>query len=275
MNTLKRELTFWDLVANGMVFIGPASIIGIFGMLYAKSGGAVGLVYIIATVMMSFTALSYVEMSAVVPKAGSIFSYASESFGKNIGFFNGWMLLLDYFFIPAVAYLFSGIAFHALITSISAWIFTLLAVGITLTFNLFGAKKVSLFNRVVLFGICIVLAVIIIEGLIIVFQGNSISPVAHSFYMPKQMSSHAIFSAVSIAVLSFLGFDAIATYAEEQKNGKNHIKKAMIFCLVFSGTLFIIESVIGCALAIHSASYYQIHPELQGTLYYDIVKDYY
>ena len=50
---------------------------GVFGVLDAKSSGSVALVYVVATAAMTFTALSYAQMSRQVPHAGSVYAYAS------------------------------------------------------------------------------------------------------------------------------------------------------------------------------------------------------
>lgn len=67
---------------------------------------------------MAFTAFSYAQMVRVVPQAGSVFAYARVALGKEAGFIAGWMVMLDYLLIPAVAYLFSGIAMEALVPQV-------------------------------------------------------------------------------------------------------------------------------------------------------------
>lgn len=57
-------------------------------------------VYIIGLVAMIFTALSYAQMSRRVPLAGSVFSYVGEGTHPNLGFFAGWVMLLDYLLAP-------------------------------------------------------------------------------------------------------------------------------------------------------------------------------
>ncbi|MDN6177554.1 MAG: amino acid permease, partial [Micrococcaceae bacterium] len=61
--SLKRSLTLGQLVFYGLGFIGPAAAVGIYGTLDAKSGGAVATVYVVATLVMAFTASSYMRMS--------------------------------------------------------------------------------------------------------------------------------------------------------------------------------------------------------------------
>src|SRR5438552_1431813 len=121
---LRRSLSRRDLIVYGLLFIGPLAPVGVFGVLEARTGGAVALVYVLATVAMAFTAWSYAQMSAAVPHAGSVFAYVSEGIGRQAGFLAGWLAMLDYLLIPSVAYLFCGIALHALVPAIPAWPFT-------------------------------------------------------------------------------------------------------------------------------------------------------
>lgn len=135
---LRRSLGFRDLVVYGLLFIAPMAPVGVFGTLDAKSHGAVALVYVVATIAMAFTAFSYAQMVRVVPQAGSVFAYARVGLGNGAGFIAGWMAMLDYVLIPAVAYLFSGIAMEALVPEVSRWVWTAIAVIVTTLLNLWG-----------------------------------------------------------------------------------------------------------------------------------------
>src|SRR5699024_8297940 len=112
-------------------------------VLYARSGGPVGLVYILTTVVMGLTAVSYAQMSRAVPKAGSVFSYATAGIGPGTGFVAGWMVLLDYMLIPSVAFLFSGIALHSFLPAVPTWVLTGAAVVIATGFNLAGVRSLA------------------------------------------------------------------------------------------------------------------------------------
>ena len=53
---LRRTLVLRDLVVYGLLFIGPLAPVGVYGVLDARTNGAVALVYVIATLAMAFTA---------------------------------------------------------------------------------------------------------------------------------------------------------------------------------------------------------------------------
>src|SRR6185295_789059 len=135
---LRRSLSRRDLIVYGLLFIGPLAPVGVFGVLDARTGGAVALVYALATIAMAFTAWSYAAMSAAIPHAGSVFAYVTAGVGRRAGFLAGWLAMLDYLLIPSVAYLFSGIALHALMPTIPAWTFTVAAFTVTTALNLSG-----------------------------------------------------------------------------------------------------------------------------------------
>ncbi|MCP1357382.1 amino acid permease [Aneurinibacillus migulanus] len=101
---LKRALTFRDLLVYGLIFMVPIAPFGIYGQVAQGSGGMVALTYLIGMVGMIFTALSYARMSEAFPIAGSVYLYAQRAMNPSIGFFAGWVILLDYILIPSLLY---------------------------------------------------------------------------------------------------------------------------------------------------------------------------
>ncbi|MEZ5416628.1 MAG: hypothetical protein R2708_04720 [Vicinamibacterales bacterium] len=163
----------------------------------------------------AFTAWSHAQMSRVVPHAGSVFAYATEGLGPAAGFLAGWLAMLDYVLIPSVAYLFSGIALHAMVPAVPAWVFTVAAFAGTTVLNLAGVRggaggscwspnwsswRCSSRRRTSS------------------WQAAEPRPPASpltGLFGPLDVT--AVMSAVSIAVSPFLGFDAIAAFAEEHE----------------------------------------------------------
>ena len=270
--TLRRAMTFRHLMMNGLVFIGPAAAVGLFGPVDAKSHGAVGMVFIVATVVMGFTALSYAMMSRAIPKAGSVFSYASAGIGPGTGFIAGWMVLLDYMLIPSVAYLFTGLALHSFVPSVPAWVFTAVAVVITTILNLTGVKNIARAAMVVAIGEIIVLAMVLVGIVVVLASSGTTRPILSPLTGIGGFSLAAVIATVSIAVLSYLGFDAIATFAEENAGDVRLIGKATVACLVIAGALFFAQSYLVALLSPTTPAEFAAHPEMQGTAYYDIVR---
>ncbi|MFD7161892.1 APC family permease [Streptomyces violascens] len=269
---LRRSLGFRDLVVYGLLFIAPMAPVGIFGTLDAKSHGAVALVYLVATVAMGFTAFSYAQMVRVVPLAGSVFAYARKALGEGPGFIAGWMAMLDYLLIPAVAYLFSGIAMNSLVPSVSRWVWTAIAVVITTLLNLWGVRAAARVGFAVLAMEIVVLLVFVVSAAFVLVRDGAqrgwLSPLGGDV----GFSLGAVLGAVSVAVLSYLGFDAIATFAEEVTGGSAKVARAVLFCLVLAGILFVVQSWLAALLEPMSSAQLAADPARQGSAFYDTVE---
>lgn len=271
--SLQRTLSLGQLVFFGLVFIGPAAAVGIFGTLDAKSGGAVASVYVAATLVMAFTAMSYMRMSREIPRAGSVFAYASAGIGPRTGYVAGWMILLDYMLIPSVAYMFTGIALNSLFPAIPVWVFVAAAVLGTTALNLAGVRVASkVITAVVLLEVLVLLLVLVIGAYVLATQGPS-RPWLSPFAGVGGFSLAAVLAAVSVAVLSFLGFDALATFAEETKGGARLVGRATLFCLIAAGLLFVAQTYVGALLSAVTPDDLAADPELQGAAYYTAVQD--
>jgi amino acid transporter len=269
---LRRSLSRRDLIVYGLLFIGPLAPVGVFGVLDARTNGAVALVYAVATVAMAFTAWSYAQMSAVVPHAGSVFAYVTEGVGRGAGFLAGWLAMLDYLLIPSVAYLFSGIALHALLPAVPAWMFTLAAFSVTTALNLAGVGVAARAGRVVVVAELVVLAVFVVAAVAVLSSSGPVRPWAAPLAGTTGINPVAIAGAVSIAVLSFLGFDAIASFAEETAGDSRQIGSAILVCLATAGTLFIAQSYLAGVLSAVDPADLAARPAAQGTAFYDLTR---
>ncbi|MEU9588731.1 APC family permease [Streptomyces sp. NPDC048219] len=271
---LRRSLGFRDLVVYGLLFIAPMAPVGVFGTLDAKSHGAVALVYVVATVAMAFTAFSYAQMVRVVPQAGSVFAYARVALGNGAGFVAGWMAMLDYVLIPAVAYLFSGIAMEALVPEVSRWVWTALAVVVTTALNLWGVRTAARVGFLVLALEIVVLVVFVATAIVVLAQDGAgrgwLSPLSGDGTQGAFALS-AVVGAVSVAVLSYLGFDAIATFAEEVTGGSAKVARALLFCLALAGVLFVAQTYLVALLEPVTSARLAADPGSQGSAFYDAV----
>nr|WP_241192697.1 APC family permease [Streptomyces sp. ADI96-02] len=246
--------------------------VGVFGTLDAKSHGAVALVYVVATVVMAFTAYSYAQMIRVAPLAGSVFTYARKGLGEGPGFIAGWMAMLDYLLIPAVAYLFSGIAMNALVPEVSRWVWTTLAVLVTTLLNLWGVRAAARVGFAVLAMEIAVLLVFVVSAVVVLVRDGAqrgwLSPLGGD----GTFSLAAVLGAVSVAVLSYLGFDAIASFAEEVTGGSRKVARAVLFCLALAGVLFVAQTYLAALLQPVSSAKLAADPSLQGSAFYDAVE---
>lgn len=269
---LQRRLTRRDLVVYGLLFIGPLAPVGVYGVLDARTDGAVALVYLAATFAMAFTAWSYAQMSRVVPRAGSVFAYASQGIAPAAGFLAGWMAMLDYLLIPSVAYLFTGIALHALVPAVPAWVFTVIAFIVTTALNRAGVVVAARVGSVVLAVELAVFVLFVGAAVVVLTTSGPARPWLTPLSGVGTFTLAPIVGAVSIAVLSFLGFDAIASFAEESAGDPKHVGSAILACLGIAGVLFVVQAWLGAAISPLTPGELTAHPEQQGAAFYQIAR---
>ena len=99
------------------------------------------------------------------------------------------------------------------------------------------------------------------------------------FYNPAALTPTLVFSALSLAVLSFLGFDAISTMSEESRDGAGAIGRATILSLCLSAALFVAQTYVAALFAQGrtgfppgdqtDAAFYNIAAMIGGTLWTD------
>ncbi|MEU0985311.1 APC family permease [Streptomyces sp. NPDC005953] len=265
---LRRTLGFRDLVVYGLLFIAPMAPVGVFGTLDARSHGAVALVYVVATIAMGFTAVSYAQMVRVAPRAGSVYTYARKGLSDGAGFIAGWMMMLDYLLIPAVAYLFSGIAMEALVPGVDRWVWTLIAVVVTTLLNLWGVRAAARVGFAVLAMEIVVLVVFVVSAVVVLARDGAQRGWLSPFTGDGDFSLAAVLGAVSVAVLSYLGFDAIVSFAEEVTGGSRKVARAVLFCLVLAGVLFIVQTYLAALLEPVSSAELAADPAKQGAAFY-------
>ncbi|WP_329258218.1 APC family permease [Actinoallomurus sp. NBC_01490] len=269
---LRRSLSSRDLIVYGLLFIGPLAPVGVFGVLDAKSHGSVALVYLVATLAMAFTAVSYAQMSRQVPHAGSVYAYAGIGIGRPAGFAAGWLAMLDYLLIPAVGYLFCGIALHSLVPSVPAWVFTAVAFVSTTLLNLFGVRLAARVGFVVLLVEIVLLAVFVVAAVVVLIMDGPARPWTSPALGVGGITTAAVMGAVSVAVLSFLGFDAIASFAEENTGDERQVGRAVLFCLGVAGLLFVLQTYLAGLLMPVSPHHLAQAPAEQGTAFYTMTR---
>ncbi len=240
---LKRSLSLLDLLVYGLVFIVPTAPFAVFGFVYNASKGMVPLVYAVGLVAMLFTASSYGAMARAFPVAGSVYAYAGRSIGESFGFIAGWALLLDYLLLPALIYMLCAVAFASMIPGVPQWVWMVALLFINTVINLFGIESTARISMILL-ALQIVLLVVFVAVAVVALLHRKAG--AHLSVAPLldtgKISAALIFNALSLAVLSFLGFDAISTLAEEAHGGGVAVGKATMLSLVVCAILFIAQT---------------------------------
>jgi len=238
---LKRSLTYWDLVLYGLAYIAPFAPLSTLGFVWNESNGLIVLAYVLGGVCMYFTAQSYATMTELLPTAGSVYGFARYCLGKFLGFMAGWMILLDYLLIPAFVYVLIAVALETLLPGVDRGVWILLLATATTAVNWFGITVTSRANFVSVALQVIILLGFMVLGLIALYAGKGDGALTlKPLFDAATFNAGKIFSATSICIMSFLGFDAVSTLAEEVRGGDRRVVgRAIIAVLVLSAVFFV------------------------------------
>ena len=238
---LRRSLTYWDLVLYGLAYIAPFAPLSTLGFVWNESNGLIVLAYVLGGVCLYFTAQSYAVMTERLPTAGSVYGFARHALGAFPGFVAGWMILLDYLLIPAFVYVLIAVALETLLPGIDRGVWIIGLVAATTGVNWLGITVTSRANFVAVAVQVFVLLVFMVFAVIALYGGKGNGALTlKPLYDATAFDAGRIFSATSICIMSFLGFDAVSTLSEEVKGGDRRVVgRAIIAVLVLSAVFFV------------------------------------
>ena len=129
-------------------------------------------------------------------------------------------MLLDYLLLPTLIYILDAIAVHAALPWVNQALCVVVLVTLATVVNYFGIEATARTSLVLLVMQLVILAIFMVVGTRAAMHGVggahlSLKPI----FNPVVVTPGLVFGALSLAVLSFLGFDAISTLSEESKGG--------------------------------------------------------
>ena len=234
---LRRVLTLWDLIIYGIIAVTPSAPVTVFGLAVVRSRGHAVDTILIAMVAMLLTAFSYGRMAALYPSAGSAYTYVGRGINPHFGFLAGWAMLLDYILIPLFCAMFGTLTLHRLVPEVPFPILAALFVAFMTFLNLRGIRTTARANEVLLTVMITVLLIFVVLAVRYLFRGGGWQGVFSviPFYTPQTFDFRAIQSATAFAALTYTGFDAVSTLAEDVKNPKRNVLLAMVLVCLFTG----------------------------------------
>lgn len=239
----KRVLGTPSLVMFGLAYMVPLGVFTTYGIVTEETAGHLPTAYILTTVTMLFTALSYGKMVKLLPSAGSAYAYARRAFGARPGFIVGWALLVDYILLPMLNYLVIGLYLHESFPSVPKGIWIVLAIVLSTALNILGIKLVVKTNMLLLAIQLIFIVIFVALCIRNVMQGHTVSLLAPFFSSGLELSN--ITAGAAVLALSFLGFDAISTLSEDAKNSTTVVPRAILLATIGAGATFLIVAYAG------------------------------
>ncbi|MFR0689660.1 APC family permease [Enterobacterales bacterium AE_CKDN230030158-1A_HGKHYDSX7] len=242
MARLKRTLSLGSVVLFGIAYMTPIIVLGTFGILADVTRGVVPSAYLVASVAMLFTALSYGRMAAAFPVAGSAYTYVRKSISPKLGFLAGWAVLLDYLFLPMAIWLIGAAYLHSAFPAVPQALWVLAFIGVTTAINVVGLRLAKNINGVLMLVQFLVLIAFV--GLAIHYVlGDGSRPLwTLEPFLKEGTQLPLIMGGAAIACYSFLGFDAVSTLTEETHEPRKTIPRAILLITLIGGAIFIAAS---------------------------------
>jgi putrescine importer len=239
---LTRTLGLWNLIIIGMVIIQPTAPMGIYGVINNKAQGHVVTTILIAMIAMLFTAISYGRMARIYPSAGSAYTYVGQEMHSAAGYIVGWGMVMDYLLNPLICTAFCAKAAMNIVPGLSFYVWILIFAAFFTWMNLRGIRTSAQMNEALCAGM--VLVVVIFLAAVARWLWTSHhepSFYTQPFYNPATFHPSSIFAGTSVAVLTYIGFDAVSTLSEETRDPRRNILLATVLVCLITGLLSGIE----------------------------------
>ncbi|OBB64831.1 APC family permease [Mycobacterium sp. 852014-50255_SCH5639931] len=269
---LRKELTWFDLVVFGVAVVIGAGIFTVTASTTGDiTGPAIWISFVIAAVTCALAALCYAEFASTLPVAGSAYTFSYATFGEFLAWIIGWNLLLELAIGAAVvakgwsSYLGNVFGFAGGTTSLGSfdvdWGALLIVAGVS-TLIALGTKLSSRFSAIIT-GIKVsVVLLVVVVGAFYIKRSN------YSPFIPKPEagreasgvnqsvlslltgahSSHygwyGVLAGASIVFFAFIGFDIVATMAEETKRPQRDVPRGILASLAIVTVLYVAVSVV-------------------------------
>ena len=237
--TFKRSLKLYHLTILGVAYMTPMIVYGIYGVIAQTSKGQPAGAFAIGVIAMFFTAYSYCHMVKAFPIAGSSYTFTRKGLNPKIGFMTGWLILLDYLFIPMAIWLIGSSYFEAVVPSVPRWVWVIIFIVVTSILNIVGAKigaSVNIF--LVLIQIMIILAFIIF-AIKAVMAGMGEGQLSLTPFFDPDVPFDYVVAGAAISCYCYLGFDALTTFVEEAVEPEKNIPRAIMLTLLICGVAFV------------------------------------
>jgi len=271
-HTLKRSLGPINLITLGIGAIIGAGIFVLTGTAAAQfAGPAIVLSFVVAGIGCVFAGLCYAEFAAMIPIAGSAYTYGYTTLGELVAWIIGWALCLEYAFGAATVavgwsgYVSSLLGFfgvrlpfnptpslsmtlfgHALSARVD--IFALAAIIVVTAVLVVGVRESANFNSAaVMIKVSVVLFFIGIATLFASSHWSHMTANWHPF-IPKNLGHFGqygwsgIMRGASVVFFAYIGFDAVSTAAQEAKNPQKDLPFGILGSLIICTILYIIVS---------------------------------
>lgn len=236
---LKQTLGLWSATAINVGAIIGGGIFVVTGIVAGLAGSAFVISMVVAAVIALFTALSFAQLTAWQPVEGSGYEYVRQLVSPFAGFLSGWMWMIGNTFGGAAVSL--GFAYY-LAAAVPGVPVNVVAALVCLGFaalNFAGIRRSALLNNV------LVVVKLVVLGFFVVFGLTHVNDVN---FLPFQPFSSGVLFGAYFIFFAYAGFARATVIAEEVKDAKQNVPRAVLLSLVISTVVYILVGVVAVGL---------------------------
>lgn len=245
------SLTLTGAVAMGTGVMIGAGIFALTGQVAELAREWFPLAFLLAAVITSFSAYSYVKMSNAYPSAGGIAMFLNKAYGKGV--MTGAAALLMYFSMvineSLVARTFGTYVIQLFDAEDGRWMIEVLGVGLlafAFLVNILNNRFIETFAFIMAFVKICAIVIFALAGLWA--SGMEFKSLAHR---PDDMGAGGFLGAVALAILAYKGFTTITNSGGEIKDPHRNVGRAIIIAIAICFVIYMLVALaVGGALTI-------------------------
>lgn len=234
---IERKLKLVHIITLGLAYMAPFAVFDTFGIASNISSGHVPFAYVFVFLAILLTALSYGKLVKKYPSSGSVYAYTRNIINPYVGILVGWLSFIAYLSLPMINSLLAKIFISSLLPQIPGWTWIVGLVILITLLNIFGIEFAAALNIGLVF-VQILVGIVFITLTIHDINNGPGHFMSFSELMPKFQELSGFFGASALLGMSFIGFDAVTTLAEDTVNPKKTIPKAIFFITIIGGVFF-------------------------------------
>ena len=274
---LKRSLSALDLTVFGVAVVIGAGIFTLTARVAATTAGpSVSIAFVIAAIACGLAAVCYAEFASTVPVAGSAYTFSYATLGEFVAWIIGWDLVLELALGASVVAKGWSLYLGDLFSQFGGTLTTTIALGPVdfdwgavvivglITWLLAEGTKLSSRANMIITAIKIGVVLLVIVVGFFYFNADNLSPfIPPSVPAPEGTSSgleqpllqlivggapssfgvFGVLTAASLVFFAFIGFDVVATAAEETRNPKRDLPRGIFGSLAIVTVLYVLVTI--------------------------------
>jgi APA family basic amino acid/polyamine antiporter len=262
--SLKRTLGWFQLTLFGIGCVIGTGIFVLTAVGAQKAGPGLMLAFAIAGAVCIVAALCYAEIAAMIPVAGSAYTYSYATIGEFFAWTVGWALIMEYAIAASAVSVgwsgyFSGTILHQYLgTTLPTWLqggplalggieggfmnLPAFLIALLVTWLLvIGTSESAKVNAVlVLIKVTALTVFIALTFTSPQFSGDKFNPFLPAGVFGGFGSGVGAVGAAATMFFAYVGFDAVSTAAEETKNPQRNVPIGLVASLLFCTVFYIL-----------------------------------